>query len=76
MNKKEENLRTELKRYKRRGIRLLLNGYESTPRAIEKACTVEEEKVYMRDYIQDEKGRVSKISFDIVEKRRKNLKKS
>ena len=66
MNRSREKLRTELKQYQKRGICLLLNGRESTPKAIEKACRIAEENSYMRDYIQDEQGKIQGLSFDFI----------
>ncbi|HIZ66393.1 MAG TPA: hypothetical protein H9809_10930 [Candidatus Blautia pullicola] len=67
MKKKErQKLHCELKSYRSQGIILLLNGEESTPRRIEKACSIAETGEYMRDYIQDEEGRLQGLSFDYV----------
>ncbi len=75
MNRRKEKLRTELRQYQKRGIRLLLNGKDSTPKAIEKACGIAEENSYMRDYIPDDRGRISQISFDLLEKKGKKSEK-
>ena len=66
MNRRKEKLRTELRQYQKRGIRLLLNGKDSTPRAIEKACGIAEENSYMRDYIPDDRGRITKILIILI----------
>lgn len=67
MKKKErQNLHCELKSYHSQGIILLLNGEKSTPRRIEKACSIAEAGEYMRDYIQDEEGKLQILSFDQV----------
>lgn len=67
MNKKEkESLHCELEKYRDKGILLLLNGRESTPKRIEKAYRIAEEGEYMRDYIQDEEGKLKGVSFDFV----------
>lgn len=67
MNKREkEQLRYELEAYSSQGIQLLLNGRKSTPKRIEKAYRIAEEGEYMRDYIQDEKGKIKGLSFDFV----------
>ena len=65
------------------GVPLYLNGRESTPKRIARAYRIAEEGDYMRDYIQDENGKVQGLSFDYVQDepvynyvhRRKNLKK-
>ncbi|MFR9147755.1 hypothetical protein [Blautia producta] len=44
----------------------MLNGSPSTPEEIEQACSVAEEGVYMRDYVQNERGEVEKLQFDFV----------
>lgn len=72
MDKKEkERLRHELKAYQSQGIPLLLNGRKSTPKRIEKAYKIAEEGNYMRDYIQDEDGRIKGLSFDFVKNKEK-----
>ena len=67
MNKREVNvLHQELEIYREMGIPLYLNGKKSTPKRIEKAYRIAEEGVYMRDYIQDDTGKLKGSSFDIV----------
>lgn len=78
------NLYRELEKYREMGIPLYLNGRESTPGRIARAYRIAEEGDYMRDYIQDEEGRVQGLAFDYVQDdslnnyvhRRKNLKKT
>lgn len=78
------NLYRELEEYREMGIPLYLNGRESTPGRIARAYRIAEEGDYMRDYIQDEEGRVRGLAFDYVQDdslnnyvhRRKNLKKT
>lgn len=68
MTKKEiKNLHQELKIYHREGIPLLLNGRRTTAKQIEKACQIAERGEYMRDYIQDDQGRLRGLSFDFIE---------
>ena len=43
-----------------------MNGKKSTPKRIEKAYRIAEEGVYMRDYIQDDTGKLKGLSFDLV----------
>lgn len=70
MNKKERAiLHRELVIYENMGIPLYLNGRTSTPERIEKAYQIAEEGNYMRDYIQDEDGRLKGLSFDFVQDR-------
>jgi hypothetical protein len=64
MNKREVNvLHQELEIYREMGIPLYLNGKKSTPKRIEKAYRIAEEGVYMRDYIQDDTGKLKGLSF-------------
>lgn len=45
---------------------LFLDGEPSTPKAIARACTIDEDEGYMRDYAEDEMGRIARVSFDHV----------
>ena len=65
-DKETRALRCELETYRRQGIPLLLNGSPSTPEEIEQACSIAEEGVYMRDYVQNERGEVERLQFDFV----------
>ena len=62
----ERNLETELQSYQDSGIRLLLEGRESSPESIADACAVAEHGTYMRDYIQGETGKLNIIDFNFV----------
>lgn len=57
----------ELETYRGEGIALYLNGRPSNPLNIARACTVAEGGGYMRDYTEDEKGHITKVSFDFIE---------
>lgn len=59
-------LKKELKAYRENGIALYLNGKPSDPKTIAKACMIAEGCGYMRDYTEDEKGRIAKVSFDYI----------
>lgn len=59
-------LKKELECYLEQGIPLYLDGEPSTPRSIAKACQIADGGVYMRDYAEDEKGRIARVSFDFV----------
>ena len=65
---KKERLHRELQSYYSKGIPLLLNGKKSTVKGIEKACRIAEAGEYMRDYIQDERGKLLGLSFDYIGK--------
>lgn len=64
--KKDEALRRELAAYKKQGVTLWLDGKPSTPGKIVKAHVVAEDGVYMRDYVQNDRGEVEKLTFDFV----------
>lgn len=59
-------LRKELKTYRRSGVELFLNGEPSTPKHIARACRIAEGGGYMRDYTEDETGRIAKLNFDLI----------
>ena len=50
-------------------VPLYLDGEPSTPKTIAKACQIAEGGGYMRDYAQDEQGRIARVSFDFVRER-------
>ena len=52
-------LREELKLYQKSGIQLFMDGEPSTPKDIAKACLIAEGGGYMRDYTEDESGRIA-----------------
>ena len=62
----EKPLKDELKDYRKQGIRLFLNGDPSTPKDIAKACMIAEHGGYMRDYTEDENGKIAKVNFDFI----------
>ena len=64
--KKSSEERTDF--YRKRGVNLYLEGRASSPGHIARACAVAENGTYMRDYSQDEKGRLKRIDFNFVEK--------
>ena len=66
-SKKEKNaFRKELDDYVRKGIPLWLDGNPSTPGEIEKAHKIAEDVTYMRDYVQDSKGHLTRLEFGKV----------
>ncbi|MCH1981889.1 hypothetical protein MCG98_04795 [Ruminococcus sp. OA3] len=67
--KKDETLLNELKAYQAQGVLLMLNGRPSTPKAIMKAHCIAEDGAYMRDYVQNEEGRVETLQFDLIIKK-------
>ena len=64
--KKTDPFRKELDFYASEGIPLWLNGMPSTPKEIEKAHRVAENVSYMRDYVRDSNGRLTRLEFDPV----------
>ena len=48
------------------GISLYLDGERSDPRAIARACQIADGGGYMRDYTEDETGRIARVDFDFV----------
>ena len=64
--KSAKPLRRELELYRENGVSLYLNGAPSTPKKIAKACQIAEDGVYMRDYTEDEQGRIARVDFDFV----------
>ena len=39
---------------------------ERQPEEIVHACMIEEEGTYMRDYVQNERGKVERLEFDLI----------
>lgn len=60
-------LKAELKVYREQGVDLYLNGKPSSPKFIARACAVAERGGYMRDYTEDDNGRIARVSFDFIE---------
>ncbi len=58
-------LRVRLEQLEREGIKLFLNGVPSTTDYIVKTC-INEETVYMPDYVTDEHGNVKEIRYDRI----------
>ena len=59
-------LKKELESYFEQGIPLYLDGTPSNPKSIAKACQIAEGGGYMRDYTEDEQGRIARVDFDFV----------
>ncbi|WP_417030148.1 hypothetical protein, partial [Blautia hydrogenotrophica] len=57
-------LKKELRDYQEAGVTLWLDGHPSTPKKIVKAHKLAENGVYMRDYVENEKGEIAKLKFD------------
>lgn len=59
-------LEKELKTYQKCGIQLFMDGEPSTPKNIARACLIAEGGGYMRDYTEDETGRIARVDFDLI----------
>lgn len=66
-NKDRKMIKKELDIYRKRGVDLYLEGRASSPGSIAKACAVAEHGTYMRDYCQDDRGKLKRINFTFVE---------
>ncbi|NBH25719.1 hypothetical protein D3Z60_07885 [Lachnospiraceae bacterium] len=67
-SEKETNsslLKSRLETLEKSGIKLYLNGLPSTTEYIVKKC-VNEDTVYMPDYVTDEEGKVKEIRYDRI----------
>lgn len=63
------SLKKELKSYRAQGVQLYLDGVPSSPKRIAKACMLAEDCGYMRDYTEDEYGRISEVNFHYIKAR-------
>ena len=59
------SIRQRLKKLEEAGIRLYLDGSLTSPEAIEEIC-VNEETLYMPDYVTDEDGKIKEIRYDRI----------
>ncbi len=55
-----------MSRYEELGIALYLDGHPSDAGTIAKACQIADGGGYMRDYTEDEMGRIARVDFDFV----------
>ncbi len=60
-----EPLRKRLEQMEKRGVKLYLNGVPSTTDFIIENC-VNEDTVYMPDYVTDQNGQIKEIRYDLV----------
>lgn len=58
-------LKSQLEKMEKSGIKLYLNGLPSTTEYIVRKC-VNEDTVYMPDYVTDEDGKVKEIRYDRI----------
>lgn len=59
-------LYAELERYEKRGIDMLLDGYQASPLQIVTAYMAKEEGTYMRDYVMNQEGYIESLAFTNV----------
>lgn len=62
-----EQLYLELSTLEDRGITIWLDGFPSNSDYVTKQLNINDENIYMRDYVFDE-GKLSEVHFDKVEK--------
>ena len=58
-------LKVRLKKLEKEGIKLFLNGVPSTTEYIIENC-INEDTVYMPDYVTDECGKIKEIRYDRI----------
>ena len=59
-------LYAELEKYERKGVDMLLDGYQASPLQIVTACMAKEEGKYMRDYVMNPEGNIESLAFTNV----------
>ena len=68
------SLYSELKQYEKRGIDILMDGYQVSPMQIVTAYMAKEEGAYMRDYVMDQNGRLESLTFTDVDEQSEKRK--
>lgn len=58
-----KNLYTELEKYEHLGLSISLNDSPASPLQIVNAHLVREESSYMRDYVWDDEGHLTGVTF-------------
>ncbi|HJA92525.1 MAG TPA: hypothetical protein H9717_05350 [Candidatus Eisenbergiella merdipullorum] len=66
MNDDEIELKKHLKKMKKQGVALYLEGKPASPDEIAKKYYVREDSVYMPDYVTDEEGKLTEVRYDKV----------
>ena len=64
--KRDASLLRALVAYENAGIALTLGGRPATPYELAGLSVIREKSCYMRDYIQDEEGKLKEIRFDKI----------
>lgn len=60
-----DSLLQKLKKWEAAGIRLYLDGAPTSSESIERNC-VNEDTLYMPDYITDKEGKIKEIRYDRI----------
>lgn len=60
-----DSLRKRLRKWEEAGVRLYLDGAPTNSESIERNC-VNEDTLYMPDYITDKEGRLKEIRYDRI----------
>ena len=58
-----KELYAELERYERKGVDILIDGYQASPLQIVTAYMAKEEGTYMRDYMINPEGNIEALAF-------------
>ena len=56
-------LYAELEKYERKGVNMLIDGYQASPLQIVAAYMAKEEGTYMRDYMMNPAGNIEALAF-------------
>ena len=64
------NLYAELENYERKGIYMLIDGYQASPLQIVTAYMAKEEGTYMRDYVMNPAGNIEALDFTNINRYR------
>lgn len=60
------DLKNELERYEREGIKISMEGKKVLPRHAAQICCFENSSEIMRDYVIDDKGKIIEIGFNRI----------
>ncbi len=63
--KEQPTILSHLEKISQNGVTLYLNGHSATPSEIAQCC-VNEDTIYMPDYVTDEKGVLKEIRYDKI----------
>ena len=65
-NNSMQGMRTHLEEMEKSGATLYLDGKQTTAEELARTCCVNEEAVYMPDYVLDEAGKLTQLRYDRV----------